>query len=201
MRLSEQKFKTIGIIGSFVVLILGKTLRIKIIGNYPEKNVIFIFWHGKFLPLVYKFKRKGITVLVSQHKDGEFLARIIRRLGYNIVRGSSEDRRISTIRVLANLDSKIAIAPDGPKGEKCKIKDGFLRFAKLTKYSVVAVGVGMARKYEFHSWDNFNLPLPFSKCAIKIGDPVNPSEINRPSLENLLNNLNRKAENRIGSCQ
>jgi len=33
MRFSEQKFKTVDIIGSLIILILGKTLRIKIQGQ------------------------------------------------------------------------------------------------------------------------------------------------------------------------
>lgn len=194
MRFSEKKFKTIGIIGSLIVLIIGKTLRMRILGDYPEKNVIFIFWHGKFLPLVYSFRGRNITVLVSRHRDGEFLTRIIKRLGYNVVRGSSEDGRIGTIRVFANLDSKIAIAPDGPKGERCRIKNGFLRFAKLTGYPIVTIGVGIKRRYEFHSWDRFNLPLPFSRCVIEIGNPVSPDEIDRPSLKALLNKIDKEAE-------
>lgn len=194
MRFSEQKFKTVGIIGSLIILMLGKTLRIKILGDYPRKNIIFIFWHGKFFPFLYIFRGRGIAALVSQHRDGEFLTHIIKKLRYDVVRGSSENIKIGTIRVLANLDSKIAITPDGPKGERCKIKKGFLKFAKLTGYPIVAIGVGITRKYEFHSWDKFNFPLPFSRCIIKISNPVNPDEIDKPSLEALLNKIDNEAE-------
>lgn len=194
MEFSEQKFKTVGIIGSLIVLILGKTLRIRILGDYPKKKVIFICWHGKFLPLIYKIRGRGITVLVSRHRDGEFITRIIKRLGCNVVRGSSEDGSFGNLRELLRVNSKIAITPDGPRGERCRIKKGLLRFAKLTGYPIVPVGVRMKRKYEFHSWDKFNLPLPFSKCVVEIGNPVNADEMDIHSLEILLNKIDGEGD-------
>ncbi len=198
MKFSEQKFRFIGILGSLIVSGLGRTLRIKTSGCYPEENVIFIFWHGKFFPLIYKFMGKGVTVLVSQHRDGEFLTRILKRLGYNLVRGSSQDGVIKAIRLLVNTHSKIAIAPDGPKGERCKVKKGLLRFARLIGCNIVPVGIGISKGYEFNSWDRFNLPLPFSRCVIMIGKPVKPNEVDEQSLEKILNECNRKAEGICG---
>ncbi|MCK4329597.1 DUF374 domain-containing protein [candidate division WOR-3 bacterium] len=87
MRFTEQKFRTIGILGSLLVLIIGVTLRFKVLGIYPKRN-------------------------------------FVERLGYNVFRGSSEDRGLGTLRGLLNLKSIIAITPDGPKGERCKLKDG-----------------------------------------------------------------------------
>ena len=194
MRFTEQKFRTVGILGSLLVLIIGVTLRFKVLGIYPKRNFIVIFWHGKFFPLLYKFRGKGITVLATKNRDGEFSSRIVERLGYNVFRGSSEDRGLGTLRGLLNLKSIIAITPDGPKGERCKLKDGFLKFVKFLRCPIVPVGVGVKWKYEFSSWDRFNLPLPFSKCVLNISPPIDPHKIEKSSLEALFIKIDNEAE-------
>ena len=51
--------------------------------------VIFVFWHGQLLSLVHHHRNEGIVVLVSEHKDGEYIARVIHRHGFGTARGSS----------------------------------------------------------------------------------------------------------------
>ncbi|MBT8396409.1 MAG: DUF374 domain-containing protein, partial [Gemmatimonadetes bacterium] len=51
--------------------------------------VIFVFWHGQLLSLVHYHRNEGIVVLVSEHQDGEYIAQVIHRHGFETARGSS----------------------------------------------------------------------------------------------------------------
>src|SRR5207249_1503746 len=78
------------------ILALGRTWRIETHGVREidraleaGERCIFAFWHARMLPLVYTHRRRAITVLVSRHRDGEWIARVIERLGFTTARGSS----------------------------------------------------------------------------------------------------------------
>lgn len=144
---------------------IGKTLRIKIKGTYTKRGVIYAFWHSQFFPLVYAYRNRNITVLVSEHGDGENLAKIIAPFGYR-----------TTIAVLKlskpNKDDVFAIAPDGPRGPREKVKDGIIKIAQWTGFPIVPVKINISRKIVFKSWDRFNLPIMGSRCEIIIKEPI-----------------------------
>src|SRR3990172_1850258 len=83
-------------LGVTLIRLLGRTWRISIVGQEEVdkvwgrgKRVLYAFWHGRLLALCYTHRRQGIRVLVSQHRDGEFIAKTIEKLGFGTVRGSS----------------------------------------------------------------------------------------------------------------
>jgi lysophospholipid acyltransferase (LPLAT)-like uncharacterized protein len=51
--------------------------------------VIFLFWHSRILPLAHLHRNEGAVVLISEHRDGELIARLVQRRGFLTVRGSS----------------------------------------------------------------------------------------------------------------
>src|SRR5918997_906708 len=53
------------------------------------KPVIFTLWHGRLLPCTHFHRQQGIVTLVSQHRDGEYITRVVRKWGYTAVRGST----------------------------------------------------------------------------------------------------------------
>ena len=66
-------------------------------------------------------------VLISEHRDGEMVARAAESLGYGLIRGSTTrgaDRAlISLVREL-QAGREVAITPDGPKGPAEKFAPG-----------------------------------------------------------------------------
>src|SRR4051812_5047988 len=71
---------------------LGATWRFRAINEGPlkalraaKKPFIFVLWHGQLLPLLYRHQREGVAVLISEHGDGEIIARIAMDLGYETV--------------------------------------------------------------------------------------------------------------------
>jgi hypothetical protein len=186
-------------IGRILVLLIDSSLRIKFIGRDPGKNVIYAFWHSKLFPLVYTHRNKNIVALVSEHRDGELIARIIRKMGFLVIRGSSTHGGMRAVKEIIKLSRRfpIAITPDGPTGPREEIKDGILKISQHTGLPIIPIGVGMQKKIVFGSWDRFNLPIPFSKCIIKLGKPFYvKDDINqaRNKLKKTLKECNQQAE-------
>lgn len=156
-----------------LVVVIGRTLRIKLMGTIPEDRAIYAFWHGLFFPLIYAYRKYNITLMISQHRDGEYLAGITKPLGYGIIRGSSgETGAKGFLKLLKVEKSSFAFAPDGPVGPRWHFKVGMLKLAEYTGLPIIPVGIHISKKIIFGSWDHFNLPLPFSRCTIRLGSPV-----------------------------
>ena len=116
-----------------------------------------------------------MKVLISRHRDGEFIARVVRYFGLGAVRGSYGKRSVSSVREMLDelaQGTDIAITPDGPKGPRYQVKQGIIELARLTQRPIVPVTYGASRRKLFDSWDRFLLPYPFSKVLFLWGDPI-----------------------------
>ncbi len=138
------------------------------------KAVIFVFWHGQLLPLVYHHRNEGIVVLVSEHTDGEYITRVIRRHGFGVARGSSTRGGVKGLKGIlraAGAGRDLGFTPDGPKGPRHELKRGGLVAAQLSGLPLITVGVGADRAWYLNSWDRFMIPKPFSHLRIRYGRP------------------------------
>jgi len=136
--------------------------------------VIFVFWHGQLLPLVHYHRNEGIVVLVSEHSDGEYIARVIHQHGFGTARGSSTRggvRGLKGIVRAAREGRDLAFTPDGPKGPRHEFKLGALVAAQLTGMPLIPMAVGATRAWYLESWDRFMIPKPFSTIRIRYGAP------------------------------
>lgn len=136
--------------------------------------VIFVTWHGRLMPLLYLYRGKGIVTLVSQHRDGEYLARVGKAFGYDAIRGSSTHGGFPALRELVRrlrAGRSLAITPDGPQGPREKLKPGALQAARMTGAPVIPVMAGTRRAWWFEGWDSFMVPKPFAKIRVAIGEP------------------------------
>ncbi len=166
----------------YLVTVLCKSLRIeyknyiqveKLIGE--NKKFISAFWHGTMLIPWYVFRNKNTAALVSKSKDGELLARVLAKWEYDVVRGSSRDggkAAFDKIVDIAKSDKSIALTPDGPTGPPFKMKAGTVVAAKRSGLPIVLVGVRCESSYRLNSWDNFEIPKPFSKVRLDFSEPV-----------------------------
>jgi len=136
---------------------------------------IFAFWHARMLPLVYTHRGRGIVVLVSRHHDGEWIARVIERLGFGTVRGSSTRGGEEATRALVAAAARhpmLAFTPDGPRGPAERVKPGVVWLASRTGIPVVPVATAARRAHVFRSWDRFRVPLPFARVVVAYGAPI-----------------------------
>jgi len=161
---------------------LGSTWRIRVTNaeafrrqREAGKPVIFVLWHGQMLPLLYQHRDQGIAVLISEHGDGEVIARIAMRLGFETVRGStsrSAARALLGLGSILNDGHDLAITPDGPRGPNRSFAPGPLIVAHRTGAPIVAAVVTASSAWRLKSWDRFMIPRPFARVTFAYSDPV-----------------------------
>jgi lysophospholipid acyltransferase (LPLAT)-like uncharacterized protein len=139
------------------------------------KPVIFTLWHGRLLPCTHFHRHQGVVTLISQHRDGEYITRVVRRWGFTAVRGSTTRGGLDALRELiqhVRAGRSLAITPDGPKGPREKMKPGPVLIAQRTGAPIIPVVSGASRASYFGSWDRFMIPHPFARLRIAYGEPV-----------------------------
>jgi len=194
--MSELKFETGGVLVSGMMSALFATTRVQLIGEdhfqrFREDGtpVIFVFWHGQLLPLIHYHRHEGIVVLVSEHTDGEYISRVIRRNGFRTVRGSSTRGGINGLRALvraARQGHDLALTPDGPRGPARVFKPGALAAARLGGLPIIPMAMGASSGWRLRSWDGFLVPRPLSTITIEYGPPVHvPRDADRGTLDRL----------------
>lgn len=157
------------------------------------ESVVFVSWHGRLLPLLYLFRNRGIVMLVSQHRDGEYLTRLGRGLGYDAVRGSSTRGGHGALRELVRKvrgGSSLAITPDGPRGPKEKLKPGALQVARITSAPVIPIMAGGDSAWWVEGWDRFMIPKPRATIRVAVGAPrIVPGDASVRDLEQYASEL------------
>jgi lysophospholipid acyltransferase (LPLAT)-like uncharacterized protein len=170
-----------GSLGPYLFRGLCSTLSFQISGGEHQdatwgagRPVVFVTWHGRILPLLYLYRSRDIVMLVSQHRDGEYLTRVGHGLGYDAVRGSSTQGGYPALRELVRRlreGRSLAITPDGPQGPREKLKPGALQAARIAGTPVIPVMAGTRRAWWVQGWDSFMVPKPFAEIRVAIGEP------------------------------
>ena len=136
-----------------------------------EKPVIYAFWHRAVFPAAWFWRKQGIAVMTSRSFDGEYIARIIEKLGFVAVRGSSRRGGAEALRGMMNeLDKGAAVAftIDGPRGPKYVAKPGPVLLARSTGLPMAAFYVALNDAWVLKTWDDFMIPKPFSKALVRV---------------------------------
>ena len=180
----KQRFKAslIGWAGYFVISIIGRTIRWRSEGDaYLDEilssghRAIFTFWHGRIFPATYYWRKRGIVVMTSMNLDGEAIAQCIQRFGYGAARGSSSR---GGFRALAEMARDIrsgrdtAFTIDGPRGPRYVAKQGPVLLAFKTGAAIFCFHISMKRKIQLKSWDEFQIPLPFTTAVVLKAAPI-----------------------------
>lgn len=152
--------------------------------------VIYAVWHGQITIPAWTHKNRGIGILVSQSRDGEYVARVVSKLGFHIIRGSSTRGAEEGFGLLVEaLQSgrDIAITPDGPKGPRHEVKKGLVYLARAANAAIIPVGIGLDRYKEFaSSWDKFRVMLPTAYVLARYGEPIYvPERSNKFQMEDI----------------
>ena len=163
-------------LGSLFVWVLARTWRVRYTNGdqlaaarRSGQPVIFAVWHGELLPALWTHRNREISVLISEHRDGEIIARVARFLGYRTVRGSTTRGAtralIGMARELTDGYS-VAITPDGPRGPALTFAPGALVVAQRSGCPILPVGIHASRAWRLNSWDQFLLPGPFARITV-----------------------------------
>ena len=159
-------------IGAWVIRGLGRSMRMDSQGHehvdalYRQgQHIIIAFWHAQQLMAPMGYRGTEANVLVSQHQDGEIIARIIARFGLWAVRGSSTRGGAFALRELIRLGrsgADLVVTPDGPKGPRQVAKLGVVQLAKATGLPIVPVAFSCSKKNSLRagigSWSRIHGP-------------------------------------------
>lgn len=137
--------------------------------------VIFASWHGRVLLLPSLYESLQARVLASRSRDGELLARVLERFGFEAIRGSSSRGGAGALRAMVDAlrdGQNVLVAPDGPRGPREQVKPGIAALARLSGAPVVPIAVGSSSEWRLRSWDGFRIPVPFSRCVARMGAAI-----------------------------
>jgi len=168
-------------LGSGTLCLLARTLRIRREEKAAEPlwtsrtPAIYVVWHARLLLLPYLYGHRGARVLISRSRDGEMVARLVRRFGFVVVRGSSSRGGAGGLRGLARAlgeGHSVILVPDGPRGPAETVKPGVVTLARMTGAPVVPLAFAASAEWRTRSWDGFRIPKPFARCVVRFGPPL-----------------------------
>jgi hypothetical protein len=116
-----------------------------------------------------------ITVMISEHFDGEIIARLIEYFGFESSRGSARKNGAKVLLgTMRKMDDgyDVAITPDGPRGPRHSVADGIVAIAQKKKAKIVAFNFQASSFWQFRSWDKFTVPKPFSTITFFASEPI-----------------------------
>jgi hypothetical protein len=169
-------------LGYWIIRLICSTLRWEF--NQPEnlesiraagKRFIYAFWHGRIFTATYYFRNRGIVVMTSRNRDGEYIARVIQRFGYGAARGSStRGSHGVTVECLRAMKAgrDVGLTIDGPQGPRYIAKPGAAYLARKSGNAVLPFNVSVDKKWVMRSWDHFQVPKPFSRAVVLVGNPI-----------------------------
>jgi lysophospholipid acyltransferase (LPLAT)-like uncharacterized protein len=161
--------------------------------NIPDEPCIIGFWHGDLLlgPLNYHHWRKDVkaVVMISDHFDGELIAKAMQYFGLGTIRGST---RKGAARVLMQGIRKLrdgydlGITPDGPKGPRFSVSDGIVAIAQKTDSPIVLQNCVPSRYWQLGSWDKFVIPKPFCHLEFYCCEPFKVTDMEMEEAKKLI---------------
>ena len=167
--------------------------RVDVGRQHPEacwakgERIIVAFWHGRLLMMPFGYPGAPATILISQHRDGEYITRIAERLGFLVERGSATRGAGRAFRQLVHTlkeGRNVVITPDGPKGPPRRVKSGVIELSRLSGMPILPVAFGAQPAIILRSWDRFVIPAPFARGVYVWGAPLYiPPELSKTEAE------------------
>jgi len=169
-------------IGSVLVRALAATWRYRATGEEHVRALremrrpfVFVLWHSRILPLLYRHRGEDVVMLISRHRDGGYLADLGTRWGYRSVRGSTQrGGEVGLLGIVRALEggAVVAITPDGPRGPAERVQPGAIAAAQHAGAPIVAVGARVASAWYLGSWDRMCIPKPFTRIDVTYAPPI-----------------------------
>lgn len=152
-----------------------------------DKPFILAFWHGRLLMMPYSWNRKkNVSMLISQHRDGQLIAQTIGHFNISTIEGSTSKGGATALRAMLKSLKKgesIGITPDGPRGPRMRASPGIVNLAKVSGVPIIPCAVGTTSRKHLRSWDRFCVSFPFSKGTFVWGSPIHVPK--KPTKEEL----------------
>lgn len=169
--------------GTLLIRLICPTLRYEFIpepgclgeADGRTKLSIWCFWHRSVIPAAWLYRNRKHAVMTSRSFDGEYIARIIQKLGFTAVRGSSSRGAVGAMfgmREQLEAGHSVVFTIDGPRGPRYVAKPGPILLAKKTGAPVSCFYVAVERAWILNSWDRMIIPKPFSRAVTYGSSPM-----------------------------
>jgi len=124
------------------------------------------------IPATYIWRGFGIRVMSSNSYDGEYMGRIIHKLGFVAVKGSSSRNAVRALLGLRRALEEgwtVAFTLDGPRGPRRQVKPGPVALARSSGVSLTMFHAAVDKAWVLNSWDRMLIPVPFSRVLVRFG--------------------------------
>jgi lysophospholipid acyltransferase (LPLAT)-like uncharacterized protein len=162
----------------WLIRLIGATLRYRVIGRLPDvagEPQIYCFWHNRIPVATHFWRDRAIVVMSSRSFDSEYIARFIQRFGYGAARGSTtRGGRAALIQMIRAVRAgrSAAFTVDGPRGPLYRAKPGALLLAAKTGAPILPFSISIDRYWRLPSWDGLQIPRPFARAVVVIGEGI-----------------------------
>jgi hypothetical protein len=158
--------------------IIGNDIADRIIGD--DRAYAPCYWHAQHIVLsnlMRHWVQRGFKAgfIISASVDGDVPAHIARSWGGEVIRGSAARTGALVLRdaqAMMKRGVSIITTPDGPRGPAFELKPGTVLMARITGAPLVPIGYAASRTWVLNTWDRFEIPKPFARIVITIGEPI-----------------------------
>ncbi len=183
----------------------------------PLMPAIFVFWHGQHFmtPFIKTKDSYRAKVLISRHRDGEFNALAVERLGIGTIRGSGDHSGAfhrkggvgAFLEMVRTLEDGCNMATTADVPKRARVAGlGAIMLARETGRPIMPFAMVTSRFIRLKNWDSTTINLPFGRGAVVGIEPVYvPPDADaatmeklRQQVENLLNEATRRAYAAVG---
>jgi lysophospholipid acyltransferase (LPLAT)-like uncharacterized protein len=136
---------------------------------------ILAFWHSRWVMMPYAYPDRRLVILLSRHRDARLLGRVMQRFGLDQAWGSSTAGGMAAVREILRAirnDYDVAVAPDGPRGPRRRVKEGAIAVSRLGARPIIPVAFAARSARRLRSWDRTLVPFPFGRGLYVYGDPI-----------------------------
>lgn len=193
--------------------LVAKTSRWQYLGLEPYKHkdgdpaAIMCCWHGRLAgtPFVGDATGRPMKALASDHPDGMLIVDMLRGMGYDSILLSTSGDNTQSLREAVRALRKgfsLGISTDGPMGPAFQSKPGAITLAGLSGAHLVPLAFAAKPRIRLRTWDGFVVPLPFGRCVLSTGDPIQvPRRLDEEGLAAVLAQLDAAIEAEVDRCE
>lgn len=189
----------------WLIRVIGATVRFEVKGwehHTDAEPLVYCFWHNRIPIATYFWRHRGIVVMSSQSFDSEYIARFIQRFGYGAAKGSStRGARAGLIQMIRAVRAgrSAAFTVDGPRGPIYEAKPGAMLLAQKANAAILPFSISLDRCWRLPSWDQIEIPKPFARAVVVIGERIRVEDPDDPCLQRALEQLRQQSDALAGS--
>jgi hypothetical protein len=159
----------------------ASTWRYRVIGrnvidelSEAGERALVVIWHGHYRPVLASVRDRPCMVVSTDTFRGRIIEAAVRHLGHCCVlrppalRG---EQALAWMCTALREAPRVVLVADGPAGPARRVKRGVVQLASRLRFRVVPCAAASGWSYTRQRWDDQEIPVPFSKVAVFIGEP------------------------------